>query len=331
MFLRNFWYVAASSGELGRELLPRYVAGEPVVLYRTTSGAAVALADACPHRSFPLSKGRLEGDVLQCMYHGLKWDAAGKCVHIPGQPNIPPTARVKTYAVVERWNWIWVWIGDAEPDHALLPDMHWNDDPAWAPTRGYLEIRCNYQLLVDNLLDLSHAAFVHPGTIGDPVAAATPPKVWPEGEKICLERRVHQVDPPPFFSSLHGHTTKVNRLQRTVFSPPTNIVILSRCVGQDADLDQASGALDYVVLNAITPATAGVTHHFWAVNRNFRIEDQKLTEAFFDQSQKTFNEDIDVLESQQRRIDDLGGGPKWLNVVNDTAAVMARRTMERLK
>jgi vanillate O-demethylase monooxygenase subunit len=322
--------MAASSSELGAELLPRYIAGEPIVFYRDSSGQPVALADACPHRSYPLSKGKLRGDVIECGYHGLRFDGLGKCVHIPGQANIPPMARVYKYQAVERWNWIWVWIGDAAADSDKIPDLHWNDDPAWAPTRGYLEIRCNYQLLVDNLLDLSHAAFVHPGTIGDPVAAATPPKVWTEGERVILERRVMSVDPPPFFSSLHGHKTKVNRLQRIVFWPPTNIFILSRCVAANEDLDKSDHALDYVVLDGITPATKSLTHQFWAVNRNFRIDDTNLTKSFYEQSKQTFIEDVEVLESQQRRIEDLGGNAKWLNVVNDTAGVLARRMMAQI-
>jgi phenylpropionate dioxygenase-like ring-hydroxylating dioxygenase large terminal subunit len=325
MFLTNYWYVAASSEELTDNLVGRKICGTPVVLYRTRAGSPVALLDACPHRSLPLSMGKRVSDEIQCGYHGLRFDSAGFCKHIPGQAHIPDRARVATFPVVERWRWIWVWMGDPKlADASLIPDMHWNDDPAWAPTGGSLTIECHYQLLVDNLMDLSHAAFVHPGTIGDTSVAETPPKTWVEGSEVFLERHVLKVSPPPFFKSLHGYAGIINRMHRTVFAPPANIVILSRCVAADEDLETSPNGLEYIVLNAITPATETSCHHFWAVNRNFAIEDTAMTKAFYEQSLRTFVEDIAILESQQQRIQDLGGAPDWLNVGNDAAGVHAR-------
>ncbi|MDG4765831.1 Rieske 2Fe-2S domain-containing protein [Solwaraspora sp. WMMD406] len=63
-FARNQWYVAAYNDEVGRHLLARTVLGEPLVLYRTEAGTAVALADRCVHRRFPLSQSRLDGDRI---------------------------------------------------------------------------------------------------------------------------------------------------------------------------------------------------------------------------------------------------------------------------
>src|SRR5687768_5599064 len=112
MFLRNYWYAAALASELGERLLSREILGEPIVLYRTSSGNPAALADMCPHRQYPLSRGTLLGDTLRCGYHGLVFDTTGKCVEIPGQTNIPPRARVRSYPVAEKWQWVWVWTGD---------------------------------------------------------------------------------------------------------------------------------------------------------------------------------------------------------------------------
>ena len=104
MFLRNYWYVAASIPEIGRKPLRRIIMNEPVVFYRTEDGTPIALEDRCPHRRLPLSMGRLiENDVLQCHYHGLRFDRTGACVRVPGQDMIPATARVKSYPVVERY------------------------------------------------------------------------------------------------------------------------------------------------------------------------------------------------------------------------------------
>ena len=117
MFLRNCWYVAAWDHEVTRmNLLRRVLLDEPVVFYRTEDGRPVALADRCCHRHAPLSRGRLRGDALECPYHGFTYDPSGACILVPGQANIPPGARVRSYPVVERYNLVFIWTGD--PDKA---------------------------------------------------------------------------------------------------------------------------------------------------------------------------------------------------------------------
>jgi phenylpropionate dioxygenase-like ring-hydroxylating dioxygenase large terminal subunit len=160
MFLRNYWYVAASDDEVGRKPLRRILLGEPVVLFRTEDGTPVAFEDRCAHRHLPLSMGKLVGDTLQCHYHGLRYDMTGTCVRVPGQDLIPPSARVKTYPVVQRYHWVWIWMGDpalADPD--TITDYHWLDDPSWGAKVQYLHVQANWKLIVDNLLDLTHLAF----------------------------------------------------------------------------------------------------------------------------------------------------------------------------
>src|SRR5258708_5585041 len=122
-FPQNYWYVAAWSSEVGRELLARTICGEPVVLYRKRDGSPIALADRCVHRRYPLSLGKLTEDQVECGYHGFVFDCAGACTFVPGQDRIPRTARVPSYKLIERDKWIWIWIGDQnKADPALVPD-----------------------------------------------------------------------------------------------------------------------------------------------------------------------------------------------------------------
>src|SRR5262245_58024691 len=100
MYLKNYWYVAATSEELTQELLARAILNESVVLYRAPDGSPVAMEDLCPHRSLPLSMGELVGDRVRCGYHGLEFDPGGRCVHIPGQKHIAASWTVKVYPVV---------------------------------------------------------------------------------------------------------------------------------------------------------------------------------------------------------------------------------------
>lgn len=136
MFLRNFWYVAAYDHEVTRKPLGRTILGEPVVFFRKEDGTPAALENRCVHRHLPLSMGKVVGDHLQCHYHGLRYDGAGRCVRVPGQNTIPPSAQIKAYPVVERYRWLWIWMGDpalADPDK--ITDFHWLDDPDWGGQR----------------------------------------------------------------------------------------------------------------------------------------------------------------------------------------------------
>ena len=168
MFLRNQWYVAAQDTEIGRKPVGRVLLGDPVVMYRLEDGTPVALEDRCVHRHLPLSMGKLVGDVIQCHYHGLQYDCAGTCVKVPGQAAIPPGAKVRSYPMVERYKWLWIWMGDpaaADPD--TIPDFHEFDSPNWGARQRYLHVKANWQLIVDNLMDLTHLSFVHETTIGN--------------------------------------------------------------------------------------------------------------------------------------------------------------------
>ena len=161
-FPLNAWYAAAWDVDIRHALFPRTICGKHVVMYRRADGTVSALEDACWHRLVPLSKGRLEGDTVVCGYHGLKYNAQGRCTFMPSQETINPSACVRAYPVVERHRFIWLWMGDpALADPALVPDMHWNHDPDWAGDGKTIHVKCDYRLVVDNLMDLTHETFVH--------------------------------------------------------------------------------------------------------------------------------------------------------------------------
>ena len=131
-FPLNAWYAVAWDHEVRHELLARTICNKKLVFYRRAAdGRVVALEDACWHRLLPLSKGRLEGDELVCGYHGIAYDSHGRCAFMPSQETINPGACVRAYPVAERHRFVWVWPGDpALADPALVPDLHWNHDPA---------------------------------------------------------------------------------------------------------------------------------------------------------------------------------------------------------
>lgn len=192
MYLRNSWYVAGWTHQMQPgEIIARKILGEPIVLFRTATGHAVAMEDRCCHRFAPLSRGRLEGDDIRCMYHGIKFACDGRCVEIPAQDMIPDGMRVRTYPVVEKDRWMWVWMGDpARADTALIPDALHHEDPAWIIGTGELTYDANYQLIHDNLLDLTHLSFVHANTLGrgSPAWGTTRPAVTPIDRGVRVSR-----------------------------------------------------------------------------------------------------------------------------------------------
>jgi vanillate O-demethylase monooxygenase subunit len=167
-FPLNAWYAAAWDHEVGRNLLAKTIAGKPIVFYRTTEGRPVALADACWHRLAPLSMGKLRGaDEIQCGYHGICYDADGRATFMPAQETINPSATVHSYPVVERHRYVWVWPGDpAWPIPTSCPTCTGTTTPSGPVTGKTIHVNCSYQLIVDNLMDLTHEQFVHGSSIG---------------------------------------------------------------------------------------------------------------------------------------------------------------------
>ena len=352
MFLRNYWYVAAWDHEIGREPLGRTLLGDPVVMFRKLDGTPVAFEDRCCHRRAPLSLGRVVEDTLQCGYHGLVYDEFGQVIAVPGQTIVPPDARLRNYPVVERWQWIWIWMGNpADADESLIPNIYWHDDPEWAVVGGYLNMSCHYQLLVDNLLDLTHETFLHAKTIGnehvastplatvtrdgtDEVALSTIGRMASEGPSVTAVRWMIDIDPPPLYAKAGGfdkQTQKVDRWQIIRFEPPSHVwldvgVATAGTGAPKGDRDQG---ITHTVVDGITPETGSSTHYFWTFPRNYRLDDSELDDFLRKGVHNTFLEDIEMLEGQQRVIDTNHQAPT-IDINADGASVHARRIVDHL-
>ncbi|MGE4013877.1 MAG: Rieske 2Fe-2S domain-containing protein, partial [Alphaproteobacteria bacterium] len=290
MFLRNCWYVAAMNDEVHRLLLMRRVIlGEPVLLYRKSDGTPVALEDRCPHRHAPLSMGRLvRGDLVECAYHGLTFDGAGKCVRIPAQDTIPPSANVRSYPVVERHHWIWIWMGDpALADPATIEDFHWIDDPNWRAKGERLHVEGNYMLVVENLVDLSHLPFVHRTSLADTAIPINeiPIKTERDGNRVRVNRWVLNTSVPPYFKLFRRFPkeARADRWMNLEFSPPAmvRIDIGAAPAGTGAYKGKRVDALNTWNLNAITPETETSCHYFWAQAQDFGLHDPSITDLDF--------------------------------------------------
>ena len=282
-FLMNCWYVAAWDHELiDGKLLERTLLEQPVVLYKGDSGQAVALDNRCCHRGAKLSKGRLEGDCVRCMYHGLKFAPSGKCVQIPGQDVVPDKLGVRSYPVIERDHLVWIWMGDkALADESLIPDFPYLREPGWRGMPGYMHYDANYLLIVDNLSDFAHLAFVHTKTLGgsEEYAFKTKPVAVERLDRGFQVERWHMDSaPPPFHRKVVRDAAPVDRCNRAIMRVPGVFFMetLFAPAGSGAERGERQQAKQYRNCQFFTPETARSTHFFWDYLHDYDLHDPSI-------------------------------------------------------
>ena len=330
-YLRNTWYAAAWSEDLGSALLPRTLLDEPLVFLRDANGNPVALADRCPHRFAPLSLGKRVGEAVQCAYHGLRFGLDGRCVHNPHGP-IPPTARVKSYPLLERYGMVWIWMGEPSRANAsLLPDFGViADDERFAIVRTTIKTYTNYQLGIDNLLDLSHAQFLHPLLGNADSSERMRFRTRIEGNTVWSLNDMPQEPVTKLFQMLWRSDSPIgDRRAHMRWDPPSNLLLEVGFTGCGRPVSE--GATMWSA-HLLTPETERITHYFWAGARDSRRDDAQLGEKIRIAIADAFvNEDGPMIAACQERmgtVDLMELGPLLLK--SDAAAVSARRVLAKL-
>ena len=330
MFLRNCWYVLAWDHEIPADgLFARTVLSEPIVVFRTADGYA-ALEDRCCHRHAPLSKGRKEGDHVRCGYHGLKFDAGGKCVDAPGLDRIPPQAKVRTYPLVMRNKWLFIWMGDpAKAEERLLPDNYSNDHPDWRNKPGYMHYDTPYLLICDNLLDFTHLSYVHEKTLGGSTAIAQArPEIESLERGVRVSRRVPDVPSPPYYQKIRSFQGNVDRWFIYDFLFPGTLLMSSggKPAGQK-EPDPSNSVLLHSC-QTLTPETDSSTHYFFQQSHRADGGDASVTEGIFQSLLTAFNEDRDMISAQHAAIQ-RNPGAAMLPLGIDAALVRYRKLLEQ--
>lgn len=333
-FPRNQWYVAGHAQDFGRKLFSRWILGEPICFYRRIDGGLVALVDRCIHRQMPLTMGRLKGDNVECGYHGILYGDDGRALRIPSQEFVPPACRVHRYPLVESGGLVWIWMGDPdEADEALLPDHPWLDDPEWTVVRGTLHMNARAMLINENLLDLSHVSYLHPETIGSTDVAEAPIATDFDDRSVRVTRSMSGAMSPPLFAKVMGLEGEIDRHQVAEFvAPGFHISHLTAKASGDPD-ESTGGAAEFKhkAIHCITPEHAHSTHYFWAVTRNYRLDDEEVSQIWKEGSPQVFTQDIEAAEAIERVISAYEPGyPTELNIKVDGGPLRARRIVESL-
>lgn len=325
---RNAWYVAAHSGQVTRKPLTRTIHGEAVLLYRRTDGSPIGLLDQCIHRQLPLSLGCIEGDNIRCGYHGLVFDTEGKCIEIPNQDNIPPSTRVRSFPLVEKDNLVWIWPGEVMlADENLIPSCYWLDSPSWTCATGLLHLNGRAQLLNENLLDLSHLEFLHPGSIGATKLSSFPVTVDFDEVSVRATRIMDDTECPQLFKKAMDLPDRIRRTQIAEwFAPGFHITHVGA-----APIGDESRVHNHKVIHCVTPETDTSAHYFWAVCRDYRLEDDGLTQMLEESHYGVFCQDVVACEAIENVLQSYpSGSPPHVNIKVDSGSLKSRRIIEAM-
>lgn len=325
-FVQNVWYMAAWADEIaGDALFSRTLLGHPWLIWRKADGSYAMIADRCPHRFVPLSLGKRVDDMVQCRYHGLGFDGTGACVHSPFPGDPPAHVSAPAMPIVAKHRGLWFWPGDpALADPAKIPDFGFLDAER-GMHRGCLRIAGNYELITDNLMDLTHAEFLHIETFGvngsifhgeqtvrhDPDGA-----IWNNWDMT-------EAEPPEWSKPMLAPGAKIDQWLHMRWHAPASMALtvgLAKSGTRRADLIVPPMVNPHI----ITPETATSSHYFY---------DHEDNEQAAEMARRVFvEEDEPMIEAAQRA---LGTQDFWdarpAILKTDAGAIRARRALMLLR
>lgn len=330
VYLRNAWYVAGWADSLGAAPQAKVFLEEPVALFRDEHGVAHAIGGRCPHRFAPLGQGVVIDGALQCPYHGLRFGSAGTCVFNPHPGGAVPQAAVPVYPLVERHALLWIWMGEAErADLATIPDFAWLADPRWDVVRGATCAEGHYELYSDNILDLSHANFVHPALVASAFTEGAR-RFWQDGDTV----HAHYAQPDDYLSEgISAILGTAGRKQafdgHVVWHAPATLSFDFRTGEPGTPYEQLGNMPS---LHAFTPETADTTHYLWATGRDFAVGDAEFSAAMRGALEYAFeHEDMPLIRDAHRL---MAGRDFWdlrpLVLDGDGGGIRARRVLRKL-
>lgn len=335
-FLMNAWYAAALSREVaGQAFFHRKLLDTSVLIYRKEDGTPVALHDRCPHRFAPLHLGKRQGDEVICIYHALRFDGTGHCTHNPhGNGRIPSTAQVRAFPLLERYGFLWIWMGEEPAKPERLPDFGELDrGHPHGLAHTYMHMKANYELIIDNVMDLSHIDHVH-GEIITTRGQLSPqvPEVRESERAIAARWEWTQTPAVLIFANfLPDPTAAARHFFDITWTPPANIQLSVGAVQGAGELDLTDCVGQYD-LHTTTPETLNSTHYFFATRRNHVEEDGDYNTMKIHAMHTAFETEdgpiIQAVHEEMGTTDFFSLNPVLMS--NDVAPVKVRRLLKRL-
>lgn len=282
--LARHWHPVARLDDLGEQPHPVRLLDVRLVVYRASGVIAVA-HDQCPHRGVPLSKGRVQHGALVCAYHGLQFEAGGRCRHIPAQPGLKPSERFRldSFPCVERHGLLWTRL---LPGTSEVPPMPtWDDDAHQSVLPPPVDIHGSATRQLEGFIDVAHFAFVHAEAFADPDNPVVPDY---QTELTEFGLRGEYLSTVSNFPKPYQHLAPDGFVWRRSYEvhPPFTARLTVHF--------PAGGLLN--ILNAASPVSARHTRLFVPITRNF--DTTGPVEEVYAFNSQVFAEDQDIVESQ---------------------------------
>jgi phenylpropionate dioxygenase-like ring-hydroxylating dioxygenase large terminal subunit len=320
MSLKNNWYIAAESSEVGSRPLAVNLYGERMVLFRGEDREAVALEDRCAHRNMPLSQGRVVGGCVECPYHGWQYDARGACTHMPslGPVSKLPSHKVRRFETHEADGFIWTYLGEDTPGSGPFQFPHFGER-GWTSFRMKTRFAATVEACLENFLDCPHTVFVHKGWFRNHDQRQLKAKVCGNGKDVTVEFQGEPITKSLvsrlFFPKGRElrHTDQfimpnVSRVDYD-FGPDRHFIITSQCTP---------------ISEYETEVYTMITYRFGAIGRLVRLVLEPVC-------RKVIRQDVEVLHAQTQQLKRFGG-PRFAHIETDLLGLKIqsmRRRAER--
>ena len=333
--LYNHWYVAGLAEEFDTEPRAKTLLERSIVFYRTEAGELTALQNRCLHRSFPLSEGFKEGDLLVCRYHGIRYTPDGEIARIPCQDRLPDGRKLRKYPLRELGPFVFIWMGDPEqPDEAVFPELGFLADAAYRNMYEALDIQGSYLLMQENLNDLTHFAYLHKDSfrIGDfffdlpAEVKKTPQGVWCNRIDSHPQRAIVAL-PPQIQERVKSSGKPAERWDGGMSVSP-GVFRGYAPVYVGAEDDPGREVYGQYIMHYLTPETRTSTHYWWSISYDYAIDDDQYHDFYRAHLSRGFAEDKWACEHMQQLLDNPANVDRDdLVIAGDKAGMLFRKVM----
>lgn len=325
---RQSWYVAATSDEVSTAPVGRRALDTSIVLYRTSDGSVAVLEDRDAHRPYPLSLGRVEGDLIVSSYSGFAYAADGSCVRVPTQPEVPYDAKVRAFPVRELDGLVWVWFGESGlAGLRKPPSVPWLVDESWWTLGSEWTTQANFLLLHENFADITHVAVVDP-ELAPPVLSAGPvPTLQVEVTETSVSfERDYPAGP---IAGWQADLMEVDRSTTFVQHERARFVSPGLWVDSwEVEGERDASPTTFRFTHAVTPVDATSTRHVWRVSRNF-APGEDASADLLPRFMAYYAQVRDILETMQGVLS-VDGPRVDVSVAADVAALQVRKIVGRM-
>jgi 5,5'-dehydrodivanillate O-demethylase len=162
--MRRYWQPFCAVSDLEGKWARRVrLLGEDLILFKNRQGRLGLIAEQCPHRRASFLHGIPTREGIRCPYHGWEFDAQGRCLDQPNEPDNPAfrdKVAIDAYPVEELGGVLFAYMGPPE-SRPLLPRFDGFVVAGAIRMMGRVVLPVNWLQVMENSLDPIHTEWLH--------------------------------------------------------------------------------------------------------------------------------------------------------------------------